>query len=204
MFSYYFLDRTVKVWDLRTGVENLTLTGHPNNVRGVKYSLVHNLLFSVSFTFVKVWDLRVGNESVKSIFTGDQIQTEKSGVQFKTVQMPSGDININDIALGLDDQEFYTAASDRVRVWDIRSMSFAGRLTTPHTAPVMCLTVAQDGRLITGSKDHLISLVDLYNPGQPVSLAPPHYDGVQCLATHGTTLFSGLFLNLNKISFIFK
>lgn len=180
------------MWDLRTGLENLTLSGHPNNVVGVEYSHVHNVLFSVSATYVKVWDLRVGTESIKTIFTGDQNQKESAGsTPCRTLQMPSGDTSINDIALGLDDQEFYTASGDRVRVWDIRKMSFAGRLTTPHTAAVMCLTVAQDGRLIAGSKDHHISLVDLYNPGQPVSLTPPHYDGVECLATSGSTLFSG-------------
>ena len=57
----------------------------------------------------------------------------------------------------------------------------------------MCLAVADDGRVITGSKDHLISLVEANASGQSVSLAPPHYDGVQCLTTCDLTLFSGIY-----------
>ncbi|XP_015597842.1 kinesin-like protein KIF21A isoform X2 [Cephus cinctus] len=186
-------DRTIKVWDLGTGLESLTLSGHPNNVVAVKYSVVHNLLFSVSAAYVKVWDLRAGNTCVKTLFSSGQAQSGPIALSTpsRTLQLPVGETTINDLALGLDDQELYTASSDKVKVWDLRKLTYTGRLSTPHTAAVMCLAVAEDGRVITGSKDHLISLVAPNASGQSVSLAPPHYDGVQCLATHGSTLFSG-------------
>ncbi|XP_076656956.1 kinesin-like protein 31E isoform X2 [Halictus rubicundus] len=181
-------DRTVKVWDLRTGIENFTLTGHPNNVVALKYSPVQNLLFSVSSAYVKVWDLRAGNICIKTLFSSGQAQ---SGQIALSTQVPMGETAINDLVLSLDEQELYAAASDKVRVWDLRRLTHVGRLSTPHTAAVMCLAVSNDGRVIAGSKDHLISLVEPNMSGQSVCLAPPHYDGVQCLTECDSTLFSG-------------
>ncbi|XP_046473383.1 kinesin-like protein KIF21A isoform X2 [Neodiprion pinetum] len=186
-------DRTVKVWDLETGLESLTLSGHPNNVVAVKYSVEHRLLFSISAAYVKVWDLRAGNSCVKTLFSSGQAQSGPLALSTpsRTLQLPVGETTINDVALSLDEKELYTATSDKVRIWDLRKLTYSGRLSTAHTAAVMCLAVASDGRVITGSKDHLIALVEPNTSGQSVSLAPPHYDGVQCLATYGSTLFSG-------------
>ncbi|XP_011696601.1 PREDICTED: kinesin-like protein KIF21A isoform X2 [Wasmannia auropunctata] len=186
-------DRTVKVWDLETGIESLTLSGHPNNVVAVKYSTVHQLLFSVSAAYVKVWDLRTGNNCIKTLFSSGQTQAGPVALSTpsRMLQVPMGETTINDLALSLDEQELYTAASDKVRIWDLRKLAYTARLSTPHTAAVMCLAVAEDGRVIAGSKDHLISLAEPNISGPSVSLAPPHYDGVQCLATIGSTLFSG-------------
>ncbi|XP_076638045.1 kinesin-like protein 31E isoform X2 [Colletes latitarsis] len=186
-------DRTVKVWDLRTGIENLTLSGHPNNVVAVKYSQVQNLLFSVSAAYVKVWDLRIGNSCVKTLFSSGQAQSGPIALSTpsRMLQVTVGETTINDLVLSMDEQELYTASSDKVRVWDLRKLTYIGKLSTPHTAAVMCLAVADDGRVIAGSKDHLISLVEPNTSGQSVSLAPPHYDGVQCLTTCDSTLFSG-------------
>ncbi|KAK0161534.1 hypothetical protein PV327_009993 [Microctonus hyperodae] len=186
-------DRTVKVWDLETGLENMTLSGHPNNVVAVKYSTTNQLLFSVSAAYVKVWDLRSSNACIKTLYSSGQTQSGPLSLSTpsRTLQLPAGETTINDVALNLNEQELYAATNDKVRMWDLRKLSYTGRLSTPHTAAVMCLAVASDGRVITGSKDHLISLINTNTQGQSVSLAPPHYDGVQCLATSGSMLFSG-------------
>lgn len=185
----------MKVWDLETGIESLTLSGHPNNVVAVRYSAVNQLLFSVSAAYVKVWDLRAGNNCIKTLLSSGQTQSGPIALSTpsRTLQLPVGETTINDLVLSLDEQELYTAASDKVRIWDLRKLTYTGRLSTPHTAAVMCLTVAEDGRVIAGSKDHLISLAEANVSGPSVSLAPPHYDGVECLATIGSTLFSGTF-----------
>ncbi|XP_014239134.1 kinesin-like protein KIF21A isoform X2 [Trichogramma pretiosum] len=186
-------DRTVKIWDLGTGIENMSLTGHPNNVVVVKYSQIHRLLFSVSAAYVKVWDIRAGSNCVKTLFSSGQAQS--GSINFstpsRTLQVPVGETTINDLALGLDDRELYTVSSDKIRIWDLRKLAYVGKLNTPHAAAVMCLNVSDDGRVITGSKDHLISLVEPNMSGQALSLSPPHYDGVECLTTYGNTLFSG-------------
>lgn len=161
----------------------------------MKYSPIHNLLFSVSSAYVKVWDLRTGNNCVKTLFSSGQVQSGPIALSTpsRMLQVPVGETTINDLVLSIDEQELYTASSDKVRVWDLRKLTHIGRLSTPHTAAVMCLAVADDGRVITGSKDHLISLVEANASGQSVSLAPPHYDGVQCLTTCDLTLFSGIY-----------
>lgn len=77
-----------------------------------------------------------------------------------------------------------------------------GKIVSGHQAPIICLKlhsgVKGNENLITGSKDHLIKLFDLSNYQssnclvQPkFTLEPPHYDGVQCFAHRGSTLFSG-------------
>ncbi|KAG5316961.1 KI21A protein, partial [Acromyrmex heyeri] len=186
-------DRTVKVWDLETGIESSSFSGHPNNVVAVKYSSVHQLLFSVSAAYVKIWDLRSGNNCIKTLFSSGQTQAGPIALSTpsRMLQVPVGETTINDLALSLNEQELYTAASDKVRIWDLRKLTYTTRLSTPHTAAVMCLAVAEDGKVIAGSKDHLISLAEPNISGPSVSLAPPHYDGVQCLTTIGSTLFSG-------------
>ncbi|KYM81545.1 Kinesin-like protein KIF21A [Atta colombica] len=186
-------DRTVKVWDLETGIESSSFSGHPNNVVAVKYSTVHQLLFSVSAAYVKVWDLRSGNNCIKTLFSSGQTQAGPIALSTpsRMLQVPVGETTINDLALSLNEQELYTAASDKVRIWDLRKLTYTTRLSTPHTAAVMCLAIAEDGKVIAGSKDHLISLAEPNISGPSVSLAPPHYDGVQCLTTIGSTLFSG-------------
>ncbi|XP_058799695.1 kinesin-like protein KIF21A isoform X2 [Phymastichus coffea] len=186
-------DRTVKVWDLGTGIESMSLGGHPNNVVVVKYSAVNRLVFSVSLAYVKIWDLRSGNSCIKTLFSSGQAQSGSLNISntTRTVQLPVGETTINDVALGLDDRELYTASSDKVRIWDLRKIAYVGKLSTPHSAAVMCLSATEDGRVITGSKDHLISIVEPNMSGQSFSLSPPHYDGVECLSTYGNILFSG-------------
>lgn len=74
-----------------------------------------------------------------------------------------------------------------------------GKLSSGHTAAVMCLAVGRfDNKdiIVTGSKDHYIKIFEVdeeavgtYNP--TVNLEPPHYDGIQTLAIRNQILFSG-------------
>jgi len=54
-------DRTLKVWDARTGQARLTLHGHTNRVRGCAVSPDGAFIVSASWdTMLKVWDARSG------------------------------------------------------------------------------------------------------------------------------------------------
>lgn len=53
--SFLLADRTVKVWDLHSGVEIQSLDRHPNNVVAVKYSPETGLVFTASSAYVKVY-----------------------------------------------------------------------------------------------------------------------------------------------------
>jgi WD40 repeat protein len=62
-------DRTVKVWDLRTGTSSHTLATHPGPVVSVEFDLATNLLFSASGPFIRAWDLRESNiKPVKTLW----------------------------------------------------------------------------------------------------------------------------------------
>ncbi len=63
----YISDRTAKIWDLQTGAEMMTLSGHPNNVVSVKYSEDTKLIYTVSTYFIKVWDIRDGHKCIKTL-----------------------------------------------------------------------------------------------------------------------------------------
>ena len=62
-FSPEVLDKTIKVWDLETGREVLTLRGHTQSVRSLVLSADGKRLFSGSDdSTIKVWDLETGEE----------------------------------------------------------------------------------------------------------------------------------------------
>ncbi|XP_046997793.1 kinesin-like protein KIF21A isoform X1 [Schistocerca americana] len=196
-------DRTVKIWDLQTGVERQSLRGHPNNVVSVKYHEESRLVYSVSSAYVKVWDLRDrGAKCIKTLCSSGM--TADGPVGFSTpsrmLQAPVGEMPLNDVALNHCGTVLYTAASDRVRVWDLRKYEPVGKLVGGHQAAVMCLAVGKlsedEDIVVTGSKDHYIKVFEVNrgssNVFQPkMNLNPPHYDGIQSLAIRGDILFSG-------------
>lgn len=184
-------DRSVLVWDLKQMREIEMFPGHPNNVVAVKYHPEMKLVFAASSAFVRVWDLR----SSKCIRT---LSSSGLSASWSNQQNNNGEPQMNDIALGDNIPMLYTAAGDKVRVWDLRKFSVIGKLIGGHQAAVMCLAVGSD-TVVTGSKDHYIKLFDI-NIGSHssvgivtprVTLDPPHYDGIQCLELTSDTLFSG-------------
>lgn len=188
-------DRTVKVWDLAEGKERDTLSGHPNNVVAVKYDQKAQLLYSASSAYIRVWDLRSATCIRNLSSTGSAINGPVN-----SAQIPVGESQVNDIALNHSGRTFYSAAGDKVRVWDIRKFAVTGKLSGGHQAAVMCLAVRKlsvdEDVVITGSKDHYIKVFEVasevggvFTPR--VNLEPPHYDGIQSLAVRGHVLFSG-------------
>ncbi|GIY67621.1 hypothetical protein CDAR_553622 [Caerostris darwini] len=196
-------DRTVKIWDLVTGKEIQNLGGHSNNVCAVRYSEYSRLAFSVSTAFVKVWDVR--ENPAKCLQTLSSSGASNSGTPAmntpsRTLLMPQGEHQINDIALNRYGTTLFSAASNVVRIWDLRMYKAIGKLSGSHQAAIMCLAVDNDGSdknvVVTGSKDHYIKVFEVSEGTGGLHLAkttlkPPHYDGIQSLAISGHFLFSG-------------
>ncbi|ESP04092.1 hypothetical protein LOTGIDRAFT_136826, partial [Lottia gigantea] len=201
IFQSYFPDRTAKTWDLTTGKELISFSGHPNNVLKVKYCEKNKMTFTVSQSYVKVWDIR--DNSSKCIKTLSSSGLSSSGtVNISTTRQTDlvpGEHHINDIALSEDGFMLYCATGNIVRAWDLRRYSAVGKLSGLHTAAVMVLAVkAQDtsSLVVTGSKDHTIKIFEVIDDAAGVlspkyGLEPPHYDGIQSLAITDQTLFSG-------------
>jgi WD40 repeat protein len=201
-------DRTVKVWDLHRKEEIASLAGHPNNVSVVKYSEAMRLAFSVSTAFIKVWDLRTDTSAgcIKTLSSSGLTTTgpvQPAGAALpgsRTLQLPAGETLVNDIALAPSGHSLFSAAGDKVRVWDLRKFHSIGKLSGGHNAAVMCLASGvgpgQDGDyVVTGSKDHYVKVFRVAEGRGGVvtpsaNLDPPHYDGVQCLALRDDVLFS--------------
>ncbi|KAK1341258.1 hypothetical protein QTO34_017662 [Cnephaeus nilssonii] len=194
-------DRTCKVWNLVTGQEIMSLGGHPNNVVSVKYCNYTSLVFTVSTSYIKVWDIRDSAKCVRTLTSSGQVTLGDvcSASTSRTVAIPSGENQINQIALNPTGTFLYAASGNTVRMWDLKRFQSTGKLTG-HLGPVMCLTVDQisNGQdlIITGSKDHYIKMFDvtegaLGTVSPTHNFEPPHYDGIEALTIQGDNLFSG-------------
>ncbi|XP_067860911.1 kinesin-like protein KIF21A isoform X5 [Heptranchias perlo] len=194
-------DRTCKVWNLVTGQEIMSLGGHPNNVVSVKYCSYSSLVFSVSTSHIKVWDIRDSAKCIRTLTSSGQVSMGDACASTKnrTVTIPPGENQINQIALNSTGMFLYAASGNSVRMWDLKRFQSTGKLTG-HLGPVMCLTVDQTANgqdlIITGSKDHYIKMFDVTEGAigtvsPTYNFEPPHYDGIESLTILGDSLFSG-------------
>ncbi|KAM6283980.1 kinesin-like protein KIF21A isoform 6-T6 [Spheniscus humboldti] len=194
-------DRTCKVWNLVTGQEIMSLGGHPNNIVSLKYCNYTSLVFTVSTSYIKVWDIRDSAKCIRTLTSSGQAMPGDvcAGSTNRTVTIPAGENQINQIALNPTGTFLYAAAGNSVRMWDLKRFQSTGKLTG-HQGPVMCLTVDRisNGQdlIVTGSKDHYIKMFDvtegaLGSVSPTHNFEPPHYDGIEALAIMGDNLFSG-------------
>ncbi|KAM5334060.1 kinesin-like protein KIF21A isoform 9-T9 [Glossophaga mutica] len=194
-------DRTCKVWNLVTGQEIMSLGGHPNNVVSAKYCNYTSLVFTVSTSYIKVWDIRDSAKCIRTLTSSGQVSLGDacSASTSRTVAIPSGENQINQIALNPTGTFLYAASGNAVRMWDLKRFQSTGKLTG-HLGPVMCLTVDQvssgQDLIVTGSKDHYIKMFDvtegaLGTVSPTHNFEPPHYDGIEALTIQGDNLFSG-------------
>ncbi|XP_067420528.1 kinesin-like protein KIF21A isoform X9 [Emydura macquarii macquarii] len=194
-------DRTCKVWNLVTGQEIMSLGSHPNNVVSVKYCNYTSLVFTISTSYIKVWDIRDSAKCIRTLTSSGQVMSGDvcSGSANRTVTIPAGENQINQIALNPTGTFLYAASGNAVRMWDLKRFQSTGKLTG-HLGPVMCLTVDRisNGQdlIITGSKDHYIKMFDvtegaLGTVSPTHNFEPPHYDGIEALTIVGDNLFSG-------------
>jgi len=155
------------------------------------------MAFTVSSAFIKVWDLRMSNTTCVKTLSSSGLTTN-GPVQLvsanRTLAMPTGETAVTDIALSPSGLSLFSAAADKVRVWDLRKFHSIGKLSGGHQAAVMCLATGGD-YVITGSKDHTIKAFNVTDGKGGVvapsaNLEPPHYDGIECLALQNDTLFS--------------
>ncbi|XP_076008375.1 kinesin-like protein KIF21A isoform X1 [Genypterus blacodes] len=190
-------DRTCKVWNLVTGQEIMSLAEHPSSVVSVRYS--SSLVFTVSTAYIKVWDIRDSAKCIRTLTSSGQVSSGDSCSSARSLTIPPGESQINQIALNPSGSFLYAAAGNAVRMWDLRKFVSTGKLTG-HSGPVMCLTVDQmnNGQdvVLTGSKDHHVKMFEVAEGAQGSltsshTFDPTHQDGVESLAVHREVLYSG-------------
>uniref|UniRef100_A0A3Q4I4H9 Kinesin family member 21A n=1 Tax=Neolamprologus brichardi TaxID=32507 RepID=A0A3Q4I4H9_NEOBR len=189
-------DRTCKVWNLVTGQEIMSLADHPSSVVSVRYT--SSLVFTVSTAYIKVWDIRDSAKCIRTLTSSGQVGSGDTCSSARSLSIPPGESQINQITLNHTGSFLYAAAGNAVRMWDLRKFASTGKLTG-HLGPVMCLTVERLGSgqdlVLTGSKDHHIKMFEVTEGAQGSitschTFDPIHQDSVESLTVHGDFFYS--------------
>lgn len=189
-------DRTCKVWNLVTGQEIMSLGDHPSSVVSVRYT--SSLVFTVSTAYIKVWDIRDSAKCIRTLTSSGQVSSGDSCASVRSLSIPPGESQINQISLNPSGTFLYAAAANAVRMWDLRKFASTGKLTG-HLGPVMCLTVDKLGNgqdiVLTGSKDHHIKMFEVAEGSQGSvtsghTFEPSHQDSVEALAVNRDVFYS--------------
>jgi hypothetical protein len=133
-------DKTVKLWDARTGAELRTLRGHMDGVTSVAFAAHGQVLASGSWDGVKLWDAR----------TGAELRTLRGHT-----------IGVTSVAFTADGQVLASASGDEtVKLWDAPTGQEL-RTLRGHTQWVTSVAFAADGQVLaSASYDDTVKLWD--------------------------------------------
>src|SRR5436305_3391501 len=132
-------DKTIKVWNLQTGMHERTLDGHTGAVWSVAISPDGEKLVSGSDDqTIKVWNLQTGMHERTLIGHSDYVRS---------------------VAISPDGEKLVSGSGDKtIRVWNLRT-GMHERTLDGHTGAVWSVVISPDGeRLVSGSNDHTIKI----------------------------------------------
>lgn len=181
-------DRTVRVWDLAGAKPPRALYGHTSEVRCVAVSSAAKRIISGgSDRTVRVWDLPTGRllstlsdhaDAVKAVATSDDGQLAlsigndrrlvlwdlSSGKKVRSLKGHTGDPNC--VAFAPGGELAVSGGWDKtLRVWDVPTgkelLRLGGAFSDFQWSVFMGLAFHPDGRLVVGSSDHTVCLLDL-------------------------------------------
>ncbi len=136
-------DKTIKIWDIKTGRLRRTLTGHTDEVASISYSPDGKKLASSSHdNTIKLWNSRTGSLLYTLIGHEDWV---------------------NFVAFSPDGRILASASNDQtIKLWDVSRGELLHTLTG-HRQLVTSLSFSPDGlALVSSSWDRSIKLWDIY------------------------------------------
>jgi WD40 repeat protein len=141
VYDNEYADYTVKLWDVETGAEQQTLSGHRDRVQAIAFSPQGDILASGgSDRTIRIWD-RDSGEEVRSVSTDGSY--------------------ISDLALSPDGQTLVSGGSDGVRVWNWRAGELRQTLARGE-GQVNAIALSSDGgALVSGGESGRVALWDL-------------------------------------------
>src|SRR4028118_949402 len=174
-------DKTLKIWDTDTGIEQRTLTGHTGEVRGV--AIAPDGLTAISASddnTLKIWDIETGRE----------------------LQTLTGHTNsVRGVAIAPDGLTAISASDDNtIKIWDIETGRELQTLTG-HTNSVRGVAIAPDGlTAISASDDNTLKIWDLAS-GSELRTLTGHTNSVTrvAIAPDGLTAISASHDNTLKV-----
>ncbi|MFM7426527.1 MAG: NB-ARC domain-containing protein [Elainella sp.] len=207
-------DRTIKLWDWRSGDCLKTLRGHKSWVWSVVCSPCGRYLASGSYDrTIKLWDLQKGDcfdswtgerSDVTLTFSPNGELLASSGFDgciklwnTETRQLVRRSEGHRDsvwqACFSADGQQLASASYDQtLRLWDVNSGECL-RVFTGHRAPVLAVAFADKGRLISSSFDQTVRVWDL-ETGECLQVMHGHSSHIPAVISAGQeTVFSGSF-----------
>ncbi|MDB9524946.1 serine/threonine protein kinase [Oscillatoria sp. CS-180] len=175
------LDDSIRIWNLQTGNEQVTLQGHPRGVNDVKISAKGQVLVSCGDDgSVKVWNLTAGRlihtlkghvRDVTSVAIGHKGWTLASGSKDKTIKLWKLDKGtpirtllgspaaVRAVAMTSNETSLFSGGLDnKVRLWDLKTGDMI-RVFSGHFNPINDVAVSRDGLfVVSASKDKTIIL----------------------------------------------
>lgn len=109
-------DRSVRIWNLNKANGPIGLLPHAGPVVAIEHDRKTNLLFSACGAFVRVWDLRASHtKAVKTLCSSGNTLSGNANLGLTQ----AGESPVTALSLGASGN-LYVAASDKVRIWDLR------------------------------------------------------------------------------------
>ena len=207
------LDKTIRIWDAKTGKPIKTFSGHTNAVNSVAFSPDGKSIVSGFGDNVGIWDVKTGN-TIKTL----EGHTDVSSVAFSTdgKSIASGSLDntiiiwdvetgnliktlrghtyyVYSVAFSPDGTTIASGSWDKtIRIWNVETGNLI-KILRGHTHYVWSVTFSPDGKYIaSGSLDKTIRIWDA-KTGKPIKTFSGHTNAVNSVAfsPDGKSIASG-------------